>query len=279
MSTDCKNITKRNYKVITRTGDLRLPGMILLVILAIFASGCGSRADSEGEPTPDKNFPVAEMIGRADEIFKQREDPKKVAEAIEVLKQVRQADRKNYEAAWKLSRLYFYLGKYSKNEKEAEQAHKDGIEMGKVATRIEAEKPDGYFWLGSNIGEKAKRNPVTGLAAIRDIKEAMNKVIAIEPGYAGASAYDVLAQIELQTDVLAGGSATRAVEYLEKAISLEKNNSNLYLHLGEAYLSVDRSAEGKKQLETVLKMEPDPDHLFEHREAVEEAKKVLQNRF
>jgi tetratricopeptide (TPR) repeat protein len=258
---------------------MRLYSPILLIIFAIFAFGCGSRTVSEAEPTPNKDFPYAEMLGRADGLFKQREDPQKVAEAIEVLKQVRQADRKNYEAAWKLSRLYFYLGKYSKNEKEAEQAHKDGIEMGKVATRIEAEKPDGYFWMGSNIGEKAKRNPITGLAAIGDIKEAMNKVIAIDPGYAGASAYDVLAQIELQTDVLAGGSAAKAVEYLEKAISLEKNNSNLYLHLGEAYLAVDRSAEGKKQLETVLKMEPDPDHLFEHREAVEEAGKVLRNRF
>ncbi len=279
MSTDCKNITKRNYKVITHVERLRLFGAILLIILAFFASGCGSRADFAAEPTPNKDFPVAEMIGRADGLFKQRDDPKKVAEAIEVLKQVRQADRKNYEAAWKLSRLYFNLGKYSKNDKESEQAHKDGIEMGKVATRIEAEKPEGYFWLGANLGEKAKRNPITGLAAISDIREAMNKVIAIEPGYAGASAYDVLAQIELQTDVLAGGSATKAVEYLEKAITLEKNNSNLYLHLGEAYLSVDRSAEGKKQLETVLKMEPDPEHLFEHREAVEEARKVLQNRF
>jgi tetratricopeptide (TPR) repeat protein len=270
-----KYFPKSNYKVIT----LKEYSAVLSIILAIFVAGCVSRAETEAEPTPNPNVPTAELTARVDELFKQREDLSKVREAIELLKRVRQGDRKNYQAAWKLSRLYFYVGKYSKDEKEAEQAQKDGVEIGKVATRIETEKPEGYFWLGANLGEKAKRNPVTGLAAIGEIREAMNKVIAIEPGYAGASAYDVLAQIELQTDVIGGGSAAKAVEYLEKAVSLEKNNSNLYLHLGEAYLAVDRNAEGKKQLETVLKMEPDPDHLLEHKEAVEEAKKVLQNRF
>jgi len=278
MSQDCKNITKRNYKVITPAANLTRSVALLLIIVAVLASACGSRADYEEEPTPNKDFPAAELIGRADGLFKQRDDLKKVAEAIELLRRVRQANRKNYEAAWKLSRLYYYLAKYSKDEKEVEQAEKDGIETGKVATRIETEKPDGYFWLGANLGEKAKRNPVTGLAFISDIREAMNKVVSLQPGYEGASAYDVLAQIELRTD-LYGGSATKAVEYLETAVSIEKNNSDLYLHLGEAYLAVDRNAEGKKQLETVLKMDPDPDHLFEHKEAVEEAKKVLQNRF
>lgn len=271
MNHHCKIITKSNYKVITLLA-------LLAVILSILASGCNSTVDSEGEPTPNPNVNVAELIARADELFKHREDPKNVSEAIEALKRVRQADRKNYEAAWKLSQLYFYLGKYSKDDKESDQALKDGADAGKIATRIETEKPEGYFWLGANLGERAKRSPVTGLASIGEIREAMNKVIALQPGFDGASAYDVLAQIELQTDIV-GGSAKKAVEYLETAISLEKNNSNLYLHLGEAYLAVDRNAEGKKQLETVVSMKPDPDHLFEHREAVEEAKKVLQNRF
>jgi tetratricopeptide (TPR) repeat protein len=132
---------------------------------------------------------------------------------------------------------------------------------------------------GANLGEKARQNPVTGLASIAEIREAMNKVIALQPGYEGASAYDILAQIELQTDVIGGGSAAKAVEYLEKAITIEKNNSNLYLHLGEAYLATDKNAEGKKQLEHVLSMKPDPDHLVDHAAAVAEAKRVLENRF
>jgi tetratricopeptide (TPR) repeat protein len=271
MRRDYKIITKSNYKVITA-------GIAALVFWAILLGGCSATTDREENPTPNENVPVKEYFNRSDELFKQRDDLKNVREGIELLKRVRQADRRNYETAWKLSRLYYYLGKYSKDEKESDQALKDGIETARLATRIEAEKPDGYFWLGANLGERAKHNPLTGLASLDDIKGAMQKVISLQPDYEGASAYDVLAQIELETDIF-GGSAQKAVELLETAVSLEKNNSYLYLHLGEAYLAVDRNAEGKKQLETVLKMKPDPDHLFEHQEAVEEAKKVLQNRF
>jgi tetratricopeptide (TPR) repeat protein len=128
------------------------------------------------------------------------------------------------------------------------------------------------------MGVKAKRNPLTGLGMLKDIREAMEKVISLDPAFEGADAYDVLAQIELQTDSF-GGSAQKAIEYLEKAQSIEKNNTFLYLHLGEAYLSVDRNEEGKKQLETVLKMKPPAGHEFEHQEAVEEARKILQNRY
>lgn len=271
MSRDYKNITKSNYKVITRVMGAGLFSALML-------AGCASTGNTGQNSAPKESVRLNEYFTRADEHFKQRDELKNVRAGIELLKYVRQADRKNYEAAWKLSRFYYYLGKYTKDEKESEQALKEGIDIGKVATRIEAEKPDGYFWLGANLGEKAKRNPFTGLASLDDIREAMNKVISLQPDYEGASAYDVLAQIELETDVF-GGSAAKAVDLLETATKLEQSNSYLYLHLGEAYLAVDRNAEGKRQLEAVIKMKPDPEHLFEHKEAVEEAKKVLDNRF
>jgi tetratricopeptide (TPR) repeat protein len=274
-----KKLQKSNYKVITSKGLYLFLLPIVLVTSVIFTANCGSRPETDAEPTPDPSVNTGELIRQADELFRQRDDPAKVSEAIDALKRVRRADRRNFDAAWRLSRLYFYQAKLAKDDKAIDQAQNDGIDAGKVATRIESEKPDGYFWMGANLGEKAKRNPVTGLASITDLREAMNKVIALQPGYEGASAYDILAQIELQTDVIGGGSATKAVEYLEKAIEIEKNNSNLYLHLGEAYLATDKNAEGKKQLEHVLSMKPDLDHLVDHGAAMAEAKRILENRF
>ena len=104
------------------------------------------------------------------------------------------------------------------------------------------------------------------------------KVIAIDPGYQGASAYDVLAQIELATRIK-DGTAEKAVEYLQKALEIETENSNLYVHLAEAYLALDKEAEAKRQLERVLKMKPSAEYLPEHSVAVEQAKKLLAKKF
>ena len=70
---------------------------------------------------------------------------------------------------------------------------------------MEPDKPDGYFWYGANLGELARRSPITvGIKSVADIQQAMNKVIEIDPGYQKASAYDALAQIELQTTMTGG---------------------------------------------------------------------------
>jgi Tfp pilus assembly protein PilF len=107
----------------------------------------------------------------------------------------------------------------------------------------------------------------------------MNKVIELDPGYQNASAYDVLAQIELNTRLLFGGKATKAVAYLEKAVEIGKNNSNIRLHLAQAYLDVDNTAAAKQQLQYVVEMPPDPEYLPEHERNVAEAKRLLRTRF
>ena len=154
------------------------------------------------------------------------------------------------------------------------------VSAGKIAARLEPDKAEGHFWSGANLGEQAKRSPVTvGIKSIDDIRAEMNKVIEIQPGYQSASAYDALAQVELKAGLLGGGKPEKAVEYLEKALEISKDNAYLYLHLGEAYLAVNRNADARKQLEYVLKMKPNPEYLPEHKECMEKAKKLLETRF
>ena len=106
----------------------------------------------------------------------------------------------------------------------------------------------------------------------------MNKVIAIDPKYQGASAYDALAQVELSTGMV-GGKPEKAVEYLEKGIKLEPDNTYLRLHLAQAYLAVNKKPEAKKQLDYLLQMKQKEDYAVEYKETVDEAKKLLEKRF
>ena len=253
--------------------------LITIVFVAAVFVSCSSRAETEmpqPQVAPEK---ISQAVARADELFSQREDVEKLREAVETLARVRDPDNRNYEVEWKFSKYNYFLGKQTDRENEREEAFEDGRQSGRIASRIAPDKPDGFFWSGANLGEQAKISPVTvGVKAIGDIREAMNKVIEIDPAYQGASAYDALAQIELTTGLF-GGKAERAVEYLEKALEIEKNNSYVRLHLAEAYLAVGKKAEAKKQLEYLLQMKPAPGYAVEYKETSEQAKKMLETKF
>lgn len=252
---------------------------ITIVSLAFSIASCASKAETESV-APVNSALISEAVVKSDEFFKQRADVAKLREAVKSLSAVRNPDVRNFEVEWKFAKYSFFLGKQLTEEKEKEKVLEEGAAAGKIASRMEPNKADGYFWYAANQGELSKMSPVTvGAKSVGDIKEAMNKVIEIQPDYQAASAYDALAQIELNTAGLMGGKPEKAVEYLEKALMINKENTYLYLHLAEAYLAVDKKPEAKKQLETLLKMKPNPDYQIEYDENAAKAKKLLETKF
>ncbi len=253
---------------------------ITIALLSFSLLSCASKAESESVSPPVNTALIGETVTRCEALFKERSDLAKLRDAVKQLASVRNPDARNYEVEWKFAKYNYFLGKHSRDEKEKEKAFEDGKAAARIATRMEPNKADGYFWYGANLGEQAKISPVTvGIKAVDDIKEAMNKVIEIDPTYQNASAYDGLAQVELSTAGLMGGKPEKAVELLEKAIKLEDDNSYLHLHLAEAYLATGKKDEARKQLEYVIKMKPNPDYVPEHTETVEKAKKLLETKF
>lgn len=252
---------------------------ITIGCLAFWLVSCASKAENGLAVTQNNSVPPAETIRQVETLFRQREDVSKLREAVKLLANARNPDNRSYEIEWQFARFNYFLGKQTDKEKEAEEAFENGVQAGRIASRIEAKRAEGHFWYAANLGEQAKKSPVTvGIKSVDDIREAMNKVIEIQPDYQAASAYVALAQVELTTGLF-DGSAEKAVEYLEKAHQLGKDNPYIYLHLAEAYLAVNRDADAKKQIEYLLKMKPKPDYNFEYKEASDKAKKLLQTRF
>lgn len=253
---------------------------ITIPVLAFCLISCASKAETESLRTPVNTALIDETVTKCDALFKAREDLAKLREAVKLLGAVRNPDVRNFEVEWKFAKYSYFLGKKEVDEKDKEKAFAEGAQAGRIASRLESRKPDGYFWYAANLGEQAKLSPVTvGVKSIDDIKEAMNKVIELDPRYQNGSAYDGLAQIELSTAGLMGGKPEKAVEYLEKGLAVEKENTYLYLHLAEAYLATGKKPEAKKQLEHLLAMKPNPDYLPEHQETVDKAKKLLETKF
>ena len=260
-----------------KTGNLYI--LITFVITWWALAAC--TVDQAATTPAQKVSPEAieKALIEADSAFKQRGDLDKLRSSIKSLLSVRDPDNRNYQVEWTFAKQNYFLGKYAPDGDEAEKALETGRDAGKLASRVDPSKPEGHFWYAANLGELAKRSPITvGLRSVGDIKESMSKVIEIEPGYQAASAYDALAQIELATR-MKGGDAQKALEYLEKGVQLAPDNTNIRLHLGEAYLAVKRDAEARKQLDYLLQMKPDPDYMPEYHEAIAKAKKLIETNF
>jgi tetratricopeptide (TPR) repeat protein len=262
--------------------DMRARNLYILITIVITwwaLAACSSQSKAD---IPRKHIPpeaIDKALADSEPLFKQREDLDKLRTAIKALAEVRDADNRNYQVEWTYAKYNYFLGKYSTNEDESETALEQGRDAGKVASRVDPQKPDGHFWYAANLGELSKQSPITiGLKSVDDIRQSMNKVLEIQPDYQGASAYDALGQVELMTR-LKGGDAQKAVEYFEKGLMLAPDNTNLKLHLGEALLAVKRDAEARKQLDQLLAMKPNPEYMPEYRECIEKAKKLIQTNF
>lgn len=251
---------------------------ITLIFLAL--PGCTSRSEAVAEKPRATAAATADLIKQADELYRQREDLAKLRESIAVLKRARNADRaENFETSWRLAQANYFLGKHSTDAKESDKAFADGITSARAAVRLNPNAAEGHFWLGACLGGEAEKSPFTkGIMSMGEIRESMRKVIEIEPAYEGASAFDALAQLELKGG-FAGGKAEKALEFLEKGLAVDKTNPYSNLHLAEAFLALDRKADAKKQIDVLLKMQPNPDYQPEYNDAVRQAKKLLETKF
>jgi tetratricopeptide (TPR) repeat protein len=214
------------------------------------------------------------MILEADHLYDGREDLLKVRQAILQLRQAQAEDSGNYDVAWRLAKMNYYLGAHSPDESEKDKAFRDGIKAGQTAVKLQGDKPDGHFWLGANYGGNAQLSMVAGLSSTDDIKREMETVVKLDESYQAGSADMVLGQVYLQSPRMLGGDPQQAVGYFEKGLRFGPNNAFLRLHLAEAYLAVNRKEDARKQIDALRAMTPDPDYLPEHKEALAQAQRL-----
>ena len=210
------------------------------------------------------------------QIYAQREDLMQLRQAIVLLQLAVIADPGNYDASWRLAKFNYYLATHTDNSGERDKAFRDGIEAGKTAVELQGEKPDGHFWLGAIYGAAAQASSIAGLANVDDISNEMETVLRRDEGYQDGSAYMVLGLVYLDEPRIIGGDPQKAVELMEKGLRFGKANAFLHLHLAEAYVKVGRTAGARRQLNAIISMTPDQNYLPEYKEAVGEARKLLE---
>jgi hypothetical protein len=239
---------------------------------------CGNRAADpvqSGTGGPEKT--TAQSIEEADAFYSQRNDLSNARRGVIALRQALTSATGNYEVAWKLARLDYFVGTHSKDEAERSEAFRDGIEAGKSAVMLQDNKADGHFWLGANYGGSAEMSILASLSSIQDIRAQMEKVIQLDESYQGGSAYLGLGELYLKAPKVFGGDSKKAVEYLEKGLRFGSDNALLRLRLAEGYHALGRDQDAQKQIDFILKMTPDPNYVPEYNDA-EAGAKVLEKR-
>lgn len=220
---------------------------------------------------------VGELMGKADALWPQRGDLAKLKESMELYEKVLAQDSINVEALWRLSRACWWLGTHSP-EKEKLAIFERGIEYGKRAVLLKEDCAPCHYWLGVNYGVYGEAKGVfKSLSLVDPIKEEMNKVIQLDPGFMHGGAYRILGRMAYKLPWFAGGSNKDSVEYLKKALEYGPNSFLTRLFLAETYLAMDEKELAKKELEWCINA-PEPADPGD-REDRKKAQKLYQENF
>ena len=262
-----------------KNGEMLRSALVASAMFSVVLTGiaCNNGGSDSPASTGGSDAKMAtDKLAEAEPLYEAREDMTKARMAVTALRQAHAADYGNYEAAWKLARAAFYVGDRTDNDTEREAMFREGTDAGKAAVQLQPNKPDGHFWLGANYGGTAAHSTLANLSSFQDIKGEMEAVLKLDEGYQGYSAYLGLGRLYLQAPKVLGGDPAKAVEYLEKGLKLNPTNTLMRYELAAAYETLDRKAEAKKQIETLMSTTPDPKYTAEHKQAVEGAQKLLE---
>ena len=212
----------------------------------------------------------------ADALYAGREDLAKAraAEAIWARRVAARAD--DFEAAWKLARVRYWLGGHA-DEKARKDALEAGIAAARAAIAASPRRPEGHFWLAANMGALAESFGLRqGLRYRGAIRESLETVLKIDPAYQLGSADRALGRWYFKVPGLLGGSKKKSEAHLRRALTFGPHNTVSHFFLAETLLGMDRKAEAMQHLQQVLDAPHDPEWAPEDREYKARAQRLLQ---
>jgi tetratricopeptide (TPR) repeat protein len=211
----------------------------------------------------------------ADELYADRANLASARRAAAIWSATLAADAGNFEAAWKLARADYWLGGHAP-ESERRSFLEQGIDAGRKAAATQPNRPEGHFWIAANMGALAESFGMRqGLKYRKTIKDALETVLRLDPAFQQGSADRALGRWYFKVPRLFGGSKKLAEAHLRKSLAYNPNSTASHFFLAEVLLDDDRIAEGRAELEAVIKVPPHPDWIPEDNDFKEKARRAL----
>ncbi len=167
----------------------------------------------------------------------------------------------NPEDAWRRARWCGYFGLYlgphlGLPQGKLTQAFAAGVASGKQAVSALPRAPEAHYWLAVNLaGALLGFNPVRALAAVPEIRRALDAAIALDPGVddAGPLRLRGLLLFQLPGAPLSFGDKRLAREDFVRATQLAPGNRQNFVYLAQCLAKLGQSAQAKAALEAARK--------------------------
>ena len=241
---------------------------IILPLLTVLVMASAARAQATNT-----------LLQQGDDLYAQRGDLAKAKEALAKYQAALAAGEDAYGVNWRLARVEYWIGDHTADKTVKKQIFQQGIDHAKKAIELGPNKVEGHFWLGVCYGVYGEAKGILkSLALVKPIKEAMRRVLEIDPAYDKGGADRVLGRVYHEVPGIAGGSEKKSLEHLLKAVEYGPRVGLNLLYLADTYISLDQIEKARETLEYILTMEPEPELIPETTEEREQARQRLEGK-
>lgn len=170
------------------------------------------------------------------------------------------ADPKDFESAWKLARIRYWLGTNAPGSDAEHKARLEaGIAAGKTAAAIRPDAAEGHFWMAANMGALADAHGLRqGLKYRTPIREALERARTLQPSYLDGSPDRALGRWYFKVPGLFGGDLAKSETYLRAALAYNPQSVITLLFLGDTLAARGKKDEARRVLQSAIDAAPDP---------------------
>ncbi len=213
-----------------------------------------------------------------DALYRERENLASARKAADIWAARLAANPKDFESAYKLAQARYWLGTNGLPEPERKAALEAGIAAARSAIALDAERPEGHFWLGANMGALAESFGMRqGIKYRGPIKDALVATLKLDPAFMDGSADRALGRWYYKVPRLFGGSNKQSEIHLRKSLTYNPNSIISHIFLAETLADMGRKEDARKEAQAALDAPLDPDWTPEDRRFKEMAKRLLRD--
>lgn len=211
----------------------------------------------------------------ADDLYADREHLASARRAAEIWSADLARDARNFEAAWKLSRVCYWLGGHAP-QAERRSFLERGMNAAQQAISVEPNRPQGHFWRAATMGSLAESFGLSaGLKYRKPVKQELETVLRLDAAFMEGSADRVLGRWYFRVPGLFGGSKTLAEQHLRASLKHDPNSTVSHFFLAELLLDQGRASEARTELQAVIDAPLNAQWAPEDREYKEKARALL----
>ena len=213
-----------------------------------------------------------------DALYRERANLARAHDALAIWEARLKSNPRDFESAWKIARAAYWIGKHEERDRGRRTLER-GVAAGRQAAAIQPAKPEGHFWMAANMGALAESYGLRqGLRYRGQIKDALERVLRIDPAYLAGSADRALGRWYHLVPALFGGSEAKSEEHLRKSLTYNANSILSRFFLAETLFERGKDADALEELRTVIAATPDPEFEPEDREIQQKAADELARR-